>query len=61
MPDAKRIEEAAGELTKAMQMMECLLSMLGQMPVGASVEASGLARLLVPAIGKIGFALNHIS
>ena len=61
MASAERMQEAASELTTAVQAMDCLLSMLDKMPPGASIEATGLAKLLMPVFGNIGAALENVS
>lgn len=61
MASAERIHEAAGELTTAVQALDCLLSMLDKMPPGSTVESAGLVKLLMPVFGEIGAALENVS
>ena len=58
---SERIEEAALELTTAVQAMDCALSMLDKMPVGSTVDSAGLVKLLLPVFGNISAALESVS
>ena len=61
MVSAERIDEAAGDLTTAVQAMDCALSMLDKMPPGSTVDSAGLVKLLLPVFGNISAALENVS
>ncbi len=61
MASAERLEEAAGDLTTAVQAMDCVLTMLDKMQPGATVEPAGLVKLLLPVFGNMNAALDNVS